>query len=408
MYYKYNLQKVKCVDINNNKVYKKPRVVFPAVEAGMGHIMPMKAVSDTFSKKYGKYCDVITTNFYKDSKNTQMIEFEKFMIREVLRHNKIKFYGNFVIKSFQFFGMKISDIFIMRVISKKSYHPSIEYMDSLKADIVFSTHWATAYIAEHCNTRPMSISYCPDAKMGAWLTDKSDLMLVGTELGKKHAIEELKLSEDRVLRVPFVLRQEILNCKSRDECRESLGFKFDEFIIVLADGGYGAGKLEKVVKELFKSAATFTIVAVCGKNEELYNKYKNFKSPQNIRFMPIGFCDYMPQLLKSADIFAGKAGASTMAEPCYYGVPIVITMYATPIERWNGSYYKDEVGCAIEALNPKTAAKVILDLKNNKEKHKTLVNNALKANKNFGTEFTADIIWDNLCKKYDHLKNIKV
>ena len=32
---------------------RKPRVVFPFVEAGFGHIMAEKSIADAFEKKYG-------------------------------------------------------------------------------------------------------------------------------------------------------------------------------------------------------------------------------------------------------------------------------------------------------------------------------------------------------------------
>ena len=36
----------------------KPKVVFPFVEAGFGHIMTEKSVADAFEKKYGDLCEV--------------------------------------------------------------------------------------------------------------------------------------------------------------------------------------------------------------------------------------------------------------------------------------------------------------------------------------------------------------
>ena len=46
---------------------RKPRVVFPFVEAGFGHIMAEKSIADAFEKKYGKYCEVIRSDFFKET-----------------------------------------------------------------------------------------------------------------------------------------------------------------------------------------------------------------------------------------------------------------------------------------------------------------------------------------------------
>lgn len=55
------------INQSNNADIKKPKVLFPFVEAGLGHIMPMTAVVDVFEKKYGDRVEVIRTNFFQDT-----------------------------------------------------------------------------------------------------------------------------------------------------------------------------------------------------------------------------------------------------------------------------------------------------------------------------------------------------
>ena len=42
---------------------KKLKVVFPFVEAGLGHIMTEKSIADAFENKYGEYFEIVRTNF---------------------------------------------------------------------------------------------------------------------------------------------------------------------------------------------------------------------------------------------------------------------------------------------------------------------------------------------------------
>ena len=47
--------------MESNKKYK---VLFPFVEAGFGHIMPLKSVSDAFEQKYGDKVEILKPYFF--------------------------------------------------------------------------------------------------------------------------------------------------------------------------------------------------------------------------------------------------------------------------------------------------------------------------------------------------------
>ena len=56
---------------------QKPRVVFPFVEAGFGHIMAERSIADAFEKKYGEYFEVVRSDFFKESGSKPMQKYEK-------------------------------------------------------------------------------------------------------------------------------------------------------------------------------------------------------------------------------------------------------------------------------------------------------------------------------------------
>ena len=69
---------------------KKPRVVFAFTEAGLGHIMPLKSIVDTFEKKYGDKVEIVRSNFFTETNKAPLIKYEKFLINEVKKQNKYK------------------------------------------------------------------------------------------------------------------------------------------------------------------------------------------------------------------------------------------------------------------------------------------------------------------------------
>ena len=87
---------------------KKPRVVFPFVEAGLGHIMPIKSISDEFEKKYGDRTEVVRSAFFTESGNGVLAEYEEGLRREVQKHNRHPFYGWFSTFSMDFWGTRLS------------------------------------------------------------------------------------------------------------------------------------------------------------------------------------------------------------------------------------------------------------------------------------------------------------
>ena len=113
----------------------------------------------------------------------------------------------------------------------------------------------------------------------------------------------------------------------------------------------------------------------------------------------------MLEIIAAADITCGKSGASMMAEPCFFGVPQIITHYATDIERWIGKYYIKTVGSAIKIFNTKRAVDKIEEFISHPEKLEPYRRNAEAQRSNYGAEKCARYIFGLLCKKYPELKD---
>ena len=142
---------------------KKIKVMFPFVEAGFGHIMTERAICDAFEKKYGNYCEIVRSDFYKEAGTPACAKFEERLCREVKEYNKFNVYGYLSMWALGFFGTKISSNFIMKHLVGHSYRDSMAYIEKVAPDVVISTHWATNYYAEHMKNKPYTVTYVPDA-----------------------------------------------------------------------------------------------------------------------------------------------------------------------------------------------------------------------------------------------------
>ena len=96
-----------------------------------------------------------------------------------------------------------------------------------------------------------------------------------------------------------------------------------------------------------------------------------------------------------------------IAEPCFFGVPQIITKYATNIERYIGKYYVEEVKSALKIFKPKKVVEKIEEFLAHPEELEPLRLNAEALHSNYGPEKCARYIFELLCTRFPQLKEDK-
>lgn len=380
---------------------KKLRVLFPFVEAGLGHIMPLQAIADAFEKKYGNRYEVVRVSFFQDSDNAQMKKTEQYFIDTVKRQNKNNKIGDMMFFALGFFGSRLSMWYLMEKQFRKSFRSALDYMTELKPDLVVNTHFSTLYYACETVERGMLdckiVNYCPDPVVGKQWDNRCDIMGLSSEAGKKKAIKSKRFLRSQMAVIPFLIREKVSTMtEGRLHYRRLMGLDEDKFTVLLADGAYGAGKLKETVHRLLKSDRPMSIVAVCGRNEKLYQEFLALTPPAHISFYPFGFTDKMLELSAACDLFVGKAGASNLAEPAYFGAPQIITFRATPIERWIAEHYTEFVKSAVLEENIKKVVALVESFIDDPAAMQPYVDACESQHRYDGPEVFADIINDLL------------
>lgn len=380
----------------------KPRVVFPFVEAGMGHIAPMRAIADKFKELYGDKVDVVESKFFSEGNNQDMITLEQRMCKSVVDSNKHNILGFMTTNAMNMFGARISNSMSIFGLCKGALKPSIAHMEELKADVVFSTHWSTNYIASKCAKPPISLLYCPDTKLYPIFNYKSDLTFVPTQAGYEEALKKYRrrYNEQNLRRVPMAIREEAYGMTlSKAEARAKFGIDADKFTVILVDGGYGIGKSKDICKEALHRDLPVNLIPICGKNEMLYKEISSWKQGKNCRIYPVGFTDKMLEYLVCADLFCGKSGANTFAEACFFGIPQIVTQYASGVEKLNGRYYVNDAKTAFKIFSPSKVAKKIEQILDDPNILEPLRINAEAQRNNYGTNRIAALIYEAAVSK---------
>lgn len=385
----------------------KPRVIFPFTEAGLGHIMPLKSIADEFEKLYGDKVECVRSWFFSEGKNKKLIKFENRLKNEVVKYNRHPAYGFFSTFNMDFWGVYVGTWATMKFLKLGSRRHGYAHMRELNPDMVVSTHWATNYYAKKSGLNPLTVMYCPDARLNPLFRYYCDLTMISTQTGYERALKKYprRFNKSNLKKVPFLIRDEAFTVsKDKRAMRRKLGFDEEKFTVVMADGGYGIGKMEKICKAVLERDLPITLVPVCGKNTDLYNKFLKMKSKGKTDFRPMGLIDNMFEVLVTADLFCGKSGASMIAEPCFFGVPQIITKYANNIEKYIGEYYIDTVGSAIKAFKPEKVADKIEEFAAHPELLQPLKAAAEAQHGNYGAEECAKQIFKLLCTKFPNLK----
>ncbi len=386
----------------------KPRVVFPFTEAGLGHIMPMNSIADEFERLYGDKVEVVRSQFFTEQGNKKLIAYEKQLAVNVVRYNKCPSFGFWGTFNMRLFGVRLSSWASITFIGFGATRQGVKHMAELKPDLVFSTHWATNYYAMKMKDRPITAMYCPDVWMNTLFRYPCDLALLSMPRGYERAIKmhKIRFTEKNLKLVPFLIRKEAFGISpDKAALRREIGVDEDKFTVLVADGGYGIGKCKETCEELLKRDLPINLIAVCGKNEELYNYLKGLQAPEKTVFKPFGLVNNMLQIIAAADVSCGKSGASLMAEPCFFGVPQIITHYASEIEKRIGEYYLEDVGSAIKEFDVKKACDLVENFAARPELLKPYSDAAFTQRANYGAEKTARYLFGLLCKKYPDLKD---
>ncbi len=388
----------------------KPRVVFPFVEAGMGHIMPMRSIADAFEKKYGAYCEVVRSRFYQETQEKPLVQFERNLANEAKKYAKNSVYGYLNMFLMNVFSPWILPKIIMDVYIPGAGKAAKRHMQEMQPDMVVSTHWSTGYYAEKLENKPITVQYIPDARVIPLWRYPSDYLLISKQSGREEAIKKYprRFNEKNCLLTPFAIREDALDMPTDKKAqRRALGLDENKCTVTLMDGGYGVGKTLKIVKRLIQLDLPLNVIAICGNNEKSKTALSTLKTGANLTLKVEGKCNALTYL-SASDVLVGKSGASTVAEATFFSCAIIVSKYATTIERDNAKYYEHTVGNALKIFNVNEIVQTLKIWCEDDEELKMLQANAQKVHGEYGSEKTADLLFALLQEKFPQLKDVRV
>ncbi len=191
-----------------------------------------------------------------------------------------------------------------------------------------------------------------------WINSGIDLYLVGCEPVRctllEHDIDSHKVKITGIP-VSHKFEQDI----SRKETAKRLGLDPNKLTCLIMAGAYGVlGGINTICESLSQSFTNIQIIAVCGRDDKLYQSLDKviYDSPNSV--IRYKFVDNVEELMTVSDMIITKAGGLTVSEALAKKLPLVIYQPIPGQEEGNAYFLKD-IGAAKIARTSEELEKVL-------------------------------------------------
>lgn len=170
-----------------------------------------------------------------------------------------------------------------------------------------------------------------------WFLNKGIKYFVFSDLAKSIGVENKVPSENITVVSPLINNKFFeIKSKNKNSIKQNLSFPLDKRIILIAAGGDGLYRGDRVLAELTKMPNDYRIVVICGREEKFLRRAKMLQKKFSDKIVAVyGFVDNIEELIYVSDLVVGKAGPATIFESLAVGRPLVLTHYIWEQEKGN-------------------------------------------------------------------------
>jgi len=176
-----------------------------------------------------------------------------------------------------------------------------------------------------------------------WIEPRLDRVVVGSTEAAEQA-RALGIPAQRVSQVSGMILHprfyRVGGPEARERVRSELGLGPSDFTVCLLFGGKGSPEMAPLAEALLREDRTLRVIAVCGDNPGLFERFTPLHARSAGRLVRFGFTDRIAELLAASDLLVTKPGPGSLAEAFHQRVPVVVTrnIHTIPQERFNTDF----------------------------------------------------------------------
>src|SRR5436190_4566767 len=248
-------------------------------------------------------------------------------------------------------------------LNKLNTRPFVKVLREYQPDMIVCTHFLPAEIVswlkakERLSSRQAIVVTDFDVH-AMWLCHHYEQYFVAIDEARVY-LEVLGIPAAKIKVTGIPIDPVFAVRKDKSEMRRKHGLAADRTTILLSAGGFGVGSMESIISALLQLQARSQIVAVCGRNVELYQQLTKMaasgKPEAQVILKPFGYTREMDELMAASDLVLGKPGGLTTSEALAKGLVFVIVNPIPGQEERNADHLL-EAGVGIRCNNLPTLA----------------------------------------------------
>lgn len=384
---------------------RKPKVLFTYVEAGFGHIIPMRGMANAFRAKYGDKCEIVEADLFKQSKNPAVNK----MGDELTGYSKT-ITNSWLLKQFETLSYHVCSPLTLKVLDAHFYKGRKAFESDfaeINPDLTVASYYMPNHLAYQCNKKGLTdtliATYTPDPYIYPAWDRNCDLYMVNNDEAYRQAVKK-GFKKEKVLKIPCVYRKCITEMNlTKEEARKSVGIE-DRFTVLTSSGAYGTKQTRVLLEKLLTANLKINVVALCGVSEELKKMAEELKAVKSseTNFYAIGFTDKVAEYMRASDVMIGKSGSNTVMEAAYLSCPMIINAEINSLEAHTAKFCEEE-GIAVRIKNPNKIVSLIKKAISDPSIISSINPGAEKYNQPNGDEVAADALFELLKTKSPNL-----
>lgn len=221
-------------------------------------------------------------------------------------------------------------------------------------------------------------------------TDRCDLdgfFIPSAELEAEYAAAGLP--RNKLISSGIPVRQAFYSKLDKQAAKDSLLLSQYDFVALFMGGSMGCGPMQKIASQLLpRMPKNSLLVAICGKNERLYEAMSEIKNP-GLRVL--GYCDQIPAYMDAADMIITKPGGLSATEAANKHLPMVFINAVGGCESRNFDFFLKH-GFAMGDENPERVVKIAQSLAENASQRAILSDALEKSFRCNSAVYIADVL----------------
>jgi UDP-N-acetylglucosamine:LPS N-acetylglucosamine transferase len=350
---------------------KKKKILILFSTLGGGHVSASKAIEQALDKLYPDKYEIKLLDYFallSDSLNKSL---------QKLYDNSVKFAPMFYKTFFDFFDTKWQLQLVSKLNSPFIAAPIKKELIKEEADLLISTHPMWDYVlAEiwhkkkpHAPLITVILDSITIHKI--WLLSKANYRVVPNEDSAKILIKKEGIDAKNIKTFGFPVDLQFTEKTDKAKVLKSLGLNPKLFTILVFATMENYKKSQVLFEKIIFEKRDYNVIAICGRNEELYDKIQYLKKEKNVKIL--NWTTQAPDIIKASDLVITKAGGATVMECIASLKPMIITQVIPGQEEGNAEFIdKHKLGVLLpkNSKGLKKLPLIISNIRKNYDKYK--------------------------------------